>query len=234
MDEGGPFVTPGDIIIADSRPRGEATAMPIMTGLSGNEIFCLQLKGLAPGELVLGNTVGSLGFLGGVGAGFRGILGGEITQVTEMISEGRHPAQARLIADQAVPRPRCHRRDQRAAAYAGQYRIPVGRLVRALSATRAAGKSVHHERQRPGSVLFGGRRLCPEGFCHRQRGLFDRRRPRRVRRAQDAGARRDQGIQRHLQRHAASGAGRIVAEARRLNAASRPASCRSAPCTRCS
>jgi uncharacterized protein YbjQ (UPF0145 family) len=71
--------------------------MPIMTGLSGNEIFCLQLKGLVPGELVLGNSVGSLGFLGGVGAGFRGILGGEITQVTEMISEGRHLAQARLI-----------------------------------------------------------------------------------------------------------------------------------------
>jgi uncharacterized protein YbjQ (UPF0145 family) len=73
--------------------------MPIMTGLSGNEIFCLQLKGLAPGELVLGNSVGSLGFLGGVGAGFRGILGGEITQVTAMISEGRHLAQARLIAE---------------------------------------------------------------------------------------------------------------------------------------
>jgi uncharacterized protein YbjQ (UPF0145 family) len=73
--------------------------MPIMTGLSGNEIFCLQLKGLAPGELVLGNSVGSLGFLGGVGAGFRGILGGEITQVTEMISEGRHLAQARLVAE---------------------------------------------------------------------------------------------------------------------------------------
>lgn len=73
--------------------------MPIMTGLSGNEIFCLQLKGLAPGDLALGNSVGSLGFLGGVGAGFRGILGGEITQVTEMISEGRHLAQARLIAE---------------------------------------------------------------------------------------------------------------------------------------
>src|SRR5580700_9818147 len=75
---------------SNSGPRGEATAMPIMTGLSGNEIFCLQLKGLAPGELVLGNSVGSLGFLGGGGAGFRDILRGEITQVTETISEGRH------------------------------------------------------------------------------------------------------------------------------------------------
>jgi hypothetical protein len=51
---------------------------PIMTGLSGNEIFCLGLKGFAPGELVVGNSVHSLGFLGGLGAGLKGIMGGEV------------------------------------------------------------------------------------------------------------------------------------------------------------
>ena len=40
--------------------------MPIMTGLSGNEIYCLGLKKFAPGELVVGNSVHSLGFLGGL------------------------------------------------------------------------------------------------------------------------------------------------------------------------
>ena len=45
--------------------------MPVMTGLSGNEMFCLNLKGLAPGELVIGNSVHSLGLLGSLGAGFR-------------------------------------------------------------------------------------------------------------------------------------------------------------------
>ena len=34
--------------------------MPVMTGLSGNEIYCLHLKGLSPGELVVGNSVYSL------------------------------------------------------------------------------------------------------------------------------------------------------------------------------
>ena len=31
--------------------------MAVMTGLSGNEMYCLALKGLTAGELVLGNSV---------------------------------------------------------------------------------------------------------------------------------------------------------------------------------
>jgi uncharacterized protein YbjQ (UPF0145 family) len=72
-------------------------AMPIMTGLSGNEIYCLQLKKLDPGDLVIGNSVRSLGFLGGLGAGLQGMFGGEVTEVTEIISEGRHQSQARIL-----------------------------------------------------------------------------------------------------------------------------------------
>ena len=73
--------------------------MPVMTGLSGNEMFCLGLKGLAPGELVIGNSVHSLGLLGSLGAGFQNALGGEITQITSLISEGRHESEKRLIAE---------------------------------------------------------------------------------------------------------------------------------------
>jgi len=73
--------------------------MPVMTGLSGNEMFCLGLKGLAPGELVIGNSVHSLGLLGSLGAGFQNAFGGEITQITSLISEGRHESEKRLIAE---------------------------------------------------------------------------------------------------------------------------------------
>ena len=73
--------------------------MPVMTGLSGNEMFCLNLKGLAPGELVIGNSVHSLGIIGSLGAGFQNAFGGEITQITSLISEGRHESEKRLIAE---------------------------------------------------------------------------------------------------------------------------------------
>lgn len=43
--------------------------MAVMTGLSGNEMYCLKLKGLSPGSLVLGNSVFSMGFLGSIGSG---------------------------------------------------------------------------------------------------------------------------------------------------------------------
>ena len=43
-----------------------------LTGLSGNEIYCMQLKGLVPSGVVIGNSIQSMGFLGGV----RSALGG--------------------------------------------------------------------------------------------------------------------------------------------------------------
>ncbi len=73
--------------------------MPIMTGLSGNEMYCLAQKGFQPGELVIGNAVHSLGFLGGIAAGFQNVIGGEVTEITEIISEGRHESQKRLLAE---------------------------------------------------------------------------------------------------------------------------------------
>src|SRR3954452_4347601 len=77
----------------------EGGSMPVMTGLSGNEIYCLRLKGLAPGDLVIGNSVFSMGFLGGIGAGFRGLIGGEIQQLTSVIHEGRLEAYKRMVSE---------------------------------------------------------------------------------------------------------------------------------------
>ncbi len=75
--------------------------MAIMSGLSGNEIYCLNLKGLRPGDLVIGNSVFSTGFLGGLGASFRSMVGGEVTQVTSVIHEGRHLSYERMMAEAA-------------------------------------------------------------------------------------------------------------------------------------
>ncbi len=74
-------------------------AGPLMTGLSGNEMFCLNLKGLSAGELLIGNSVHSLGVLGSIGAGFQSVFGGEVSQVTSLIAEGRHQSQARLLQE---------------------------------------------------------------------------------------------------------------------------------------
>jgi uncharacterized protein YbjQ (UPF0145 family) len=73
--------------------------MPAITGFSGNEIYCLSLKGMTPGELVVGNAVYSLGFVGSLGAGLSNIMGGEVEQVTGIIHEGRQKAFERMIAE---------------------------------------------------------------------------------------------------------------------------------------
>src|SRR3954454_1556618 len=73
--------------------------MPVMTGLSGNEIYCLHLKGLSPGELVIGDSVFSMGFLGSLGAIGRGLMGGEVPQVTSTIHDGRLQAYRRMVAE---------------------------------------------------------------------------------------------------------------------------------------
>lgn len=66
------------------------------TGLSGNEIFCLQLKNYSPGPIVVGNSVHSLGMLGGLKSGLRAIVGGEVEQVTSLIEDGRETAYKRM------------------------------------------------------------------------------------------------------------------------------------------
>jgi uncharacterized protein YbjQ (UPF0145 family) len=73
--------------------------MAIMTGLSGNEIYCLNQKGIKPGDLVIGNSVFALGVIGSVGSGLRNLVGGEVTQVTGVIHEGRQKSYDRMVAE---------------------------------------------------------------------------------------------------------------------------------------
>ncbi len=75
----------------------------MITGLSGNEIYCLAQKGFVPGNIVLGNSVQSLGMLGGISSGLQSLAGGEITNITQLITEGRHAAIKRM-EDEATAR----------------------------------------------------------------------------------------------------------------------------------
>ena len=67
-----------------------------ISGMSGNEIYCLRLKGLVPAEITVGNSVRSLGVAGGLSSFGRSIAGGEIGAITQMISDGRHAAIQRM------------------------------------------------------------------------------------------------------------------------------------------
>lgn len=78
-----PSEQPGEIN-GQIKPEG-----PIYTGLSGNELYCLGSIGYKPGNLLVGNSVFALGVIGGIKSSVRTAVGGEITQVTNMIAEGR-------------------------------------------------------------------------------------------------------------------------------------------------
>src|SRR4029077_13754169 len=75
----------------------------IVSGLSGNEIFVLAEKGWAPGSIVVGNSVQSLGFVGGCSSGLKTLAGGEIANLTQLITEGRHAAINRLEKGAQTP-----------------------------------------------------------------------------------------------------------------------------------
>ena len=73
--------------------------MTRVTGLSGNEMYCLHAKGFHAGELVIGNSVHSIGFAGCIGASFKTMGGGEVEQVTSLVHEGRQSALDRLMKE---------------------------------------------------------------------------------------------------------------------------------------
>ncbi len=73
--------------------------MAIITGLSGNEIFCLSKKGFKAGDLVIGNSIYSLGLAGTLSSGIKAMAGGEVTQITQLIVEGRESAYQRMVSE---------------------------------------------------------------------------------------------------------------------------------------
>lgn len=80
-----------------SQPGFPIGPRSVVTGLSGNELFCIDRLGYRAGDLLVGNSVYSLGLLGGIGSAFTAMAGGEVTQITEMITAGRHLSTQRLM-----------------------------------------------------------------------------------------------------------------------------------------
>jgi hypothetical protein len=67
----------------------EKAYRPKLLDFPENEIHCLAPKQYSAGELVVGNSVNSMGFLGSHCAGLTNNLGGEVPQLTQAIQEGR-------------------------------------------------------------------------------------------------------------------------------------------------
>jgi uncharacterized protein YbjQ (UPF0145 family) len=131
-----------------------------LTGLSGNEIYCMRLKGLTPSGVVIGNSVQSMGFLGGVRSAFRGVVGGEIPDVTNMIHEGREAAFVRMRAE--ADREQVH----------GV--VGVNSELRALSGNSEflfVGSGVTGA---PGTKLFTSAGDAQELYCHMDAGYEPR------------------------------------------------------------
>jgi uncharacterized protein YbjQ (UPF0145 family) len=80
-----------------SQPGPNSAPSSVVTGLSGNELFCIDKLGYRAGDLLVGNSVYSLGLLGGIGSAFNAMAGGEVNQITEMITAGRHLSTQRLM-----------------------------------------------------------------------------------------------------------------------------------------
>jgi uncharacterized protein YbjQ (UPF0145 family) len=70
-----------------------------VSGMSGNELYCLAQKDLWPGEIALGNSVFSLGLGGAISAFGQAIAGGELSNLSQLISQGRHAAIDRMEQD---------------------------------------------------------------------------------------------------------------------------------------
>jgi uncharacterized protein YbjQ (UPF0145 family) len=70
-----------------------------VTGLSGNEIFCLSRLKMQPGQLCVGNSVIALGIARGIGAGLSTLAGGEVSEITRLVHEGRQRAFNRMMQE---------------------------------------------------------------------------------------------------------------------------------------
>ena len=78
---------------------------------------------------MIGNSVYSMGLLGGVKAGLSSMVGGEVAQVTQIVHEGRLQSFNRMLHEaQAHGGGRHHGRDERAPALPGERGVSERRL----------------------------------------------------------------------------------------------------------
>lgn len=72
----------------DEQPINMANGVKY-SGMSGNEMYCAFMLGYTPGDLLIGNSVFSMGYLGSIKTSVRTFVGGEMATYTNMVAEGR-------------------------------------------------------------------------------------------------------------------------------------------------
>jgi uncharacterized protein YbjQ (UPF0145 family) len=132
----------------------------LISGMSGNEVYCLAQKGLQPGEIVVGNSVCSMGLGGAIGSFGQSLAGGEIRQVTELISGGRHAAIQRM--------------EEEARRHGAEGVTSVVSELRTLAGYTeflAQGTGVHAQRGGAGGpMVFSSAASGMELYCHLDAG----------------------------------------------------------------
>jgi uncharacterized protein YbjQ (UPF0145 family) len=68
-----------------------------MTELSGNEIYCLAQKQYQAGNIVIGNSIYSAGYIKSLGDGIRATVGKEFKEATRILAAGRSLACQRML-----------------------------------------------------------------------------------------------------------------------------------------
>src|SRR5262249_45984626 len=136
----------------------------MLTGLSGNEIYCLAKKGWAPGNIVVGNSVYSLGFVRSVTSGFQTLAGGELGSITELISDGRHAAIKRMEEEAS------HHAAHGMTGVTSDLK-KVGGLMEFL-AIGSSGKGIDHQGPVFTTARSGHDPYCPMDAGHQPRHLL--------------------------------------------------------------
>ena len=73
--------------------------MAFTSDLSTSDFWLLKNMGYDPIAIVLGNTVYSMGVVGGIAGGLKGMTKGEISQYTEIMYNAREMALGRMKAE---------------------------------------------------------------------------------------------------------------------------------------
>ena len=134
--------------------------MAVMTGLSGNEIYCLHLKGMKPGDLVVGNSVFSMGFVGSLAATGRNILGGAVFQHTRIIQK-----DASKRSSEWSPRPPMAAESESPASLTNSSSFYNTEFLSLASC-------VHNEDGKPESIRFTSSANGQELYCQMEAGLW--------------------------------------------------------------
>ncbi len=80
---------------------GGSRSEPFTSDLTTSDFWLLLDRGYQPIALVLGNSVYSMGFVGGIASGLKGLQKGEIPQITELMYNAREMALGRMKEEAA-------------------------------------------------------------------------------------------------------------------------------------